>query len=120
MERTKSPASIRLEQTRPTAPAAQPSALPFAWIEDLSTPRHLEQQIGRLKTAGEPRVQILEALHYDLDAECVHVAEWSAAERWESNTKHRADVAVAWRLDDSIAETTRRFVEHRQYCALLD
>jgi hypothetical protein len=62
----------------------------------LSTPRHLEQQIGRLETAGESRVQILEPLNHYLDTERVHVAEWTAAEWWESNAEHRADIAVAW------------------------
>ena len=40
------------------------------------------------------------------------MAEWSTTEWRESNSKHRTNITVARRTDDSLFETTRRLVHH--------
>src|SRR6185295_10448668 len=88
-------------------------------VEDLPATRHLDQKIRRLEASGEASVEILEPLHHDVDPQRIHVPERTAAERRESNSKNRPDVAIARGPDDSVTQTARGLVEHRQDRPLL-
>src|SRR6185503_2586329 len=88
-------------------------------VEDLSATSHLEEKLRRLESAREAGIQIFQSLDHDLDAERIHVAEGSAAERWKADAEDRAHITVPRGLDDSVLQAARGFIEHRQHGSLL-
>src|ERR1700724_3071331 len=89
-------------------------------IEDLPSTSHLEQQFRRLEPPRKAGVQVFEPLNHNLDAEGIHVAECAAAKRGKADSKYRSNVAITRRANDSIAQASRGFVEHRQHRPLLN
>src|SRR5690242_14186002 len=57
---------------------------------------------------------MLQARHDRPRSHGIDVSERSATKRRKAQTKYRADIAVARRADDPLAEAARRFVHHLQ------
>src|SRR5215217_1692913 len=89
-------------------------------VESIASPRHRHENFCRLESPREPVVEIFQSLHEFRNADRVHVSKRATAERRESKSEYRSDIAIARRANHVLSETSRCFVEQRKYCALLN
>src|SRR4051812_48142620 len=68
----------------------------------------------------EPAVQLLQLFYDATGPNAVHVSERSPPERWEPDPEYRPNVAIPRGPKNSLLETARGLIDHRQHAAFDD